>query len=317
MPRQFALRLFIILTLFLTGYFCPVPAESATAVAVLYPDLQEPYRDVVNSIIEGIQEKLKDPVRLFSLQDESKGRQLKGVIDSKHFGAIIALGHTGLVVAKQWQGEIPIIAGAQLLTPEKEGRGISGISLDVDPEIFFNYLTMIAPGVKRVHVVYSAQSSAWLIQEAREVAKKHGFQLMAYKSEDIRGSALIYRDILAKSRPSEDAIWLLPDPVVVDDKLILPLLLQGAWDQSILIFSSNPGYVRRGALFALYPDNTEMGRSLAKMAERHMHDEEDMEDHIIPLSDVQAALNIRTAEHVGLFISDDKRQKFTLIFPTP
>jgi putative ABC transport system substrate-binding protein len=316
MPRQFVLRLFIILTLLLTGLFGPAPAESAAAVAVLYPDLQEPYRGVVNSIIEGIQERLKEPVRLFSLQDESAGKQLKGVIDSKHFDAIIALGRTGLDVAKQWQGEIPIIAGAQLLTPGKEGRGISGISLDIDPEIFFNYLTMIASGVKRVHVVYSVQSSAWLIQDAREVAKKHGFQLMAYKSQDIRGAALIYRDILAKSRPSEDAIWLLPDPVAVDDKLILPLLLQGAWDQSILIFSSNPGYVRRGVLFALYPNNEEMGKSLAKMADRYMH-EKDMEDHIIPLSDVQAALNIRTAEHVGLFISDDKRQKFTLIFPAP
>jgi len=189
----------------------------------------------------------------------------------------------------------------------------------VDPEIFFSYLTMIAPGVKRVHVVYSPQSSAWLIHDALEASKKYSFALLTYKSRDIRSSALIYRDILSKSKPGEDAVWLLPDPVAADDTLILPLLLRGAWDQSIVVFASNPAYVRRGALFGLFPDNKEMGKSLAHIAEGFVHGDEAMrvESNIVPLKDVQAAINVRTAEHIGLFISDSMRQKFSLLFPSP
>ena len=113
-------------------------------------------------------------------------------------------------------------------------------------------------------------------------------------------------------------MWLLPDPVAVDDRLILPLLLRGAWDQSILVFSSNPAHVRRGALFALFPDNKEMGKSLARMSEIYIKGgEASMDNNIVPLHDLQAAINVRTAEHIGLFISDEQRQKFSLIFPTP
>lgn len=317
MPRDLRVRV-LLLTLVLMGLHAGfVRAAPPSAVAVLYPDLQEPYRSVVNSIIEGVQEGLKGPVQLFSLQDDSKGEQLKGVIDANHYGAIIALGRTGLAAAQQWQGQIPIVVGALLLAPNKKDQGIAGISLAADPELFFDYLTLIAPGVKRVHVVYSPESSAWLIRDALEASKRRSFRLLTYKSPDIKGSALIYRDILAGSRPGEDAIWLLPDPVAADDKLILPLLLRGAWDQSILVFSSNPAHVRRGALFALFPDNREMGRSLAEMTKSYLGGEEEMENHIVPLKDVQAAINVRTAEHVGLFISDEKRQKFSLVFPTP
>lgn len=289
-----------------------------TTVAVLFPDLQEPYRSVVSSIIEGIQEEIKSPVKLFPLGEDSNASQLKGAIDQEHIAAIIALGRTGLAAAKQWRGEIPIVVGALLLAPDKKDKGISGISLAVDPEIFFSYLEQIAPSVKRVHVVYNSESSAWLVQSARASANKRHLQLIAYKSEDIKNSAIIYRDILNKSQPGQDAIWLIPDAVAIDDKIIFPLLLKGAWDQNVLVFSSNPTHVRRGALFALFPDNKAMGKSLAEMAETYLSDNgEKITDNIVLLKDVQAAINVRTAEHLGLLISNEQRQKFALIFPAP
>lgn len=307
------------LAFLLSGLVSPfTSAAQPPAVAVLYPDLQEPYRSVVASIVEGIQEQMKEPVKLFPLGGDFKAEQLKGSIDHEHIAAIIALGRTGLSAAQQWQGKIPIVAGALLLAPDKKDRGIAGISLAADPEIFFTNLEQIAPAVKRVHVVYSPQSSEWLVRIAQASASKRNFQLLTYKSEDIKTSALIYRDILKKSRPGEDAIWLLPDPVAVDDRFILPLLLRGAWDQGILVFSSNPTHVRRGALFALYPDNKAMGKSLARLTESHMSgDGGNMDNHIVPLRDLQAAINVRTADHIGLFISQEQRQKFALVFPAP
>jgi putative ABC transport system substrate-binding protein len=328
MPHHFSTRFLTIVAFVVIGLFQPLMSAAQTAtVAVIYPDLQEPYRSVVSSIIEGIQEKIKEPVKLFPLGDDAKPEQLKSAIDPEHIGAIIALGRSGLAAAQQWQGEIPIVVGALLLTPDKKDRGIAGISLAADPEEFFTYLEQLAPAVKRVHVVYSPQNSAWLIQAAKGSANNRNFQLIAYKSADIKSSALIYRDIINKSRPGEDAIWLLPDPVAVDDRVILPLLLRGAWDQNILVFSSNPAHVRRGALFALFPENKEMGKSLAKMTDIYVKErmtdiyvkggEEPLENNIVPLRDLQAAINVRTAEHIGLSISDEQRQKFSLVFPAP
>jgi putative ABC transport system substrate-binding protein len=85
-----------------------------------------------------------------------------------------------------------------------------------------------------------------------------------------------------------------------------------------LLFSSSPVQVKRGALFALFPDNKKMGASLAKMAESYIGDDAaDMKNSIIPLKDLQAAINVRTAEHIGLTFSNEERKNYELVFPAP
>lgn len=317
MSRHFSVAAKALLAILLSGGFSPFSqATDSPAVAVLYPNLQEPYRSVVASIIEGIRSELKAPMKLIPLGGGDADVELKALIDHEEISTIIALGRTGLVTAEKWQNKIPIVAGAMLLAPDKDENGIAGISLAGDPGIFFSYLNQVAPTVKRVHVVYNAKSSGWLVQAAHSLATKQKFKLISYESEDIKGSALIYRDILNKSQPGQDAIWLLPDPVAVDSRIILPLLLKSAWDQDVLVFSSNPAHVRRGVLFALFPDNELMGRSLGKMAQSYLGvNGEDVINKVLPLRDLQAAINVRTAEHIGLSVSAEQMRKFSLVFP--
>jgi ABC-type uncharacterized transport system substrate-binding protein len=320
MARPFSARIVVALALFhVSGLFPPVVhAAQSPVIAVIYPELEEPYRGVLSSIIEGIQGETKEATRLFPMGDGYDISQLIKAINPEHIAAIIALGRTGLAAAERWRGKIPIVVGALLLTPDKNERGLAGISLAADPEILLARLKLLDPSVKRVHVVFSSKSSEWLVEIARDSIKKFKLQLYTYKSEDIKGSALIYRDILSKSRPGEDAIWLLPDPVAVDYGITLPLLLRGAWDNNLLLFSSNPAYVQRGALFALFPDNKLMGESLARMAESYLSDDPaDMGNSVVPLKDLQAAINLRTAEHIGLTLSSEERKDYALIFPAP
>ena len=275
MARHITARYIVTLALFyLLELLTPVvSAAQSPVIVVLYPELEEPYRGVFSSIIEGIQEESKVGVMLLSLGDGPDITQLEKSVNLSGVSVIIALGRTGRAAAEHWRGKIPIVVGALLLTPDKTERGLAGISLAADPNLLLERLTHLAPSVKRVHVVYSPRSSGWLIQIARNSANKFNFQLRAYKSDDIKSSALIYRDILNKSRPGEDAIWLLPDPVAVDNKITFPLLLRGAWNDSVLLFSSNPALVKRGVLFAMFPDNRLMGMSLARMAESYLGDD--------------------------------------------
>jgi putative ABC transport system substrate-binding protein len=285
---------------------------------VLYPELEEPYRGVFSSIIEGIEEQTKVGVRLLAIDDGADVSQFVESVNLEGVSAIIALGRTGLDVADHWLGKIPIVVGALLLMPDKNERGLAGISLAADPDLLLERLTHLAPSIKRVHVVYSPHYSEWLVQIARKVAGKFKVQLRTYKSDDIKSSALIYRDILNKSHPGEDAIWLLPDPVAVDNKIVFPLLLRGAWNNDVLLFSSNPAHVKRGALFAMFPDNKSMGMSLARMAGSYVGENAaDMSNTVVPLKDLQAAINVRTADHIGLTLSNRERKDYALIFPAP
>jgi len=320
MARHFSARYIVTLALlFLLGLLSPfVNAAQSPVIVVLYPKLEEPYRGVFSSIIEGIQEQATVEVRLLSISDNPDITQLMGSANLKDVSVIIALGRTGLAAAEHWRGKIPIVVGALLLTPDENERGLSGISLAAAPDLVFERLHQLAPSVKRVHVVYSPRSSEWLVEIARNMASKFKFQLRTYKSSDIKSSALIYRDILDKSRPGEDAVWLLPDPVAVDYKITFPMLLRLAWNNNVLLFSSNPAHVKRGALFAMFPDNKLMGMSLARMAESYLgEDAADMSNTVVPLKDLQAAINVRTADHIGLRLSNEERKDYALIFPAP
>ena len=320
MARHFSARFIVTLALFLLlGLLSPfVNAVQSPVIVVLYPELEEPYRGVFSTIIEGIQEQSTVGVRLLSISDSPDIPQLMGSANLEDVSVIIALGRTGLAAAEHWRGKVPIVVGALLLTPDKNERGLSGISLAADPYLLFERLHQLAPSVKRVHVVYSPRSSEWLVDIARKMASKFNFQLLTYKSSDIKNSALIYRDILNKTRPEEDAIWLLPDPVAVDNKITFPLLLRGAWNNNVFLFSSNPANVKRGALFAMFPDNKLMGMSLARMAESYLGDDAtDMSNSVVPLKDLQAAINVRTADHIGLRLSSEERKDYALIFPAP
>jgi putative ABC transport system substrate-binding protein len=69
-------------------------------------------------------------------------------------------------------------------------------------------------------------------------------------------------------------------------------------------------HVRRGALFSLYPDNTELGRHLgstavASLAPAH---------GLYALRQVLTAVNSRTAEHLGVDLRSSA-QRIHLVLP--
>lgn len=303
----------------IVGLYAPFAyAAQSPVIAVIYPELEEPYRGIFSSIIEGIQAQSRVAVKLLPLGEDTNISDFAKSINLESVSAVIALGKTGLAVAEYRRGKIPIIVGALLLKPDKNETGLAGISLAADPELLIAHLKQLAPSVKRLHVVYSPERNNWLVQIARDSIEKFNLKLLTYKSNDIKSSALIYRDILSKSRPGEDAIWLPPDPVAVDSKIIFPLLLRETWNNNVLLISSNPTQVKRGALFALFPDNKLMGISLENMAESYFGvDAADMKNTVLPLKDLQAAINVRTAEHLGLPLSSEERKDYTLIFPAP
>jgi putative ABC transport system substrate-binding protein len=70
-------------------------------------------------------------------------------------------------------------------------------------------------------------------------------------------------------------------------------------------------HVPKGALFALFPDNTEMGRALGRLAAGPPSPGAGL--HV--LEQLDTAINIRTANHLGLGVNaGDKR--FDMVFPS-
>jgi putative ABC transport system substrate-binding protein len=289
------------------------PAETQR-IAVLYPNIKAPYRDVFLNIIEGIEDATKESVKLYDIGEEFDEKTLRYSLMQDHVEVIIALGRRGLKAAHGLLGEFDVIAGAVFLNPDEKNDVSAGISLNPDPEKLFQRLKKLVPHVRSVSVVYNPQHSAWLIKRAEKAAHQHGISLHAIPVENLKEAASMYRDFI-RGADNAQALWLIQDGSTLDKRVILAMILKKAWDKQFVVFSGNPGHVRKGALFSLYPDNIGMGRSLGSIALSRFHPEKE-QDEIRPVRDLLIAVNTRTARRLNLNLTNASIREFNLVFPS-
>lgn len=291
-------------------------ALPATGIAVIYPDIGEPYRSIFGKIIEGIEDGARTGVRSYAVGPNHDAADLNAQLKRNGTRVVIALGRQGLKAASGLDRDMQVVAGGILAVPDTETRSLAGISLTPDPALLFARLKSFMPGVRRVVVVYNPQHNDWLIRLARDAAKIHGLELTAHEARDLASAARLYESVFASSDGKRDAVWLPQDSTTVDENTILPLVLKESWNRNVPVFSSSFLHVKKGALFSLYPNNVELGRSLAGSAIAIMSGDTRRRG-IQPLREVLIAVNLRTANHLGLSISYQQQRSFDFIFPEP
>jgi len=137
---------------------------------------------------------------------------------------------------------------------------------------------------------------------------------VAQEARDLKSAVRIYQEILAEANPERDALWLPQDATTVEEGAVLPMVLQEAWGRRLPVFSSSFGHVKRGVLFSLYPDNMGLGKNLANSALGRLSAGDSVGRGVTPLKDVQTAVNLRTAKHLGLNFSSQQQRGFDLVF---
>jgi putative ABC transport system substrate-binding protein len=285
-----------------------------SSLAVVYPDIGEPYRSVFASIIDGIEERTRGKIASFAIAMGGNPPALSDELKRRDIRAVIALGRGGLKVASNLDRQINVVAGGVLSVPEAEAQGMLVQSLAPDPTLLFARLKSFVPSARRVIVVFDPRQNAWLIRLARDAAKAQGMELLLLEAEDLKTAVRRYQEALGAVNPKRDVLWLPQDTTTVEESTVLPLVLREAWNQNLVVFSSNVAHVKRGALFSLYPDNAEMGRYLASAALGSLQVGAQPVHGIQALRQVLTAVNTRTAEHLGVDLRGSS-QRIQLVFP--
>lgn len=285
-------------------------------IAVVYPDIGEPYRSVFAQILKGIEDEAKVPVVNYAVGQNADIGELKNALRRQDVRMVIALGRQGMKVASALDRAIGVVVSGVVTVPENEARALPVVSLSPDPSLLFSRLKGLMPAVKRVFTVYDPRQNAWLMRLARDAARVRGLELIAYEAQDLRGAVRAYQEIFAAADSRTDALWLPQDSTTVEEGAVLPLVLQESWNRSLAVFSSSFGHARRGVLFSLYPNNVELGRYLAGSALRFLVSGDCGVRGVTPLREVLMAVNLRTAAHLGLNLSR-QQQGFDLVFPEP
>ncbi len=284
----------------------------AGQVVVLFPDIREPYRGIFTKIIEGIEDKLQGKVVVIAVPATPNVAEIQENLKRQKIRLAIGLGRQGVNLARQFERDFLILGGAILSASEDENKAMRLQSLMPDPALLFARLKQLAPANKRVSVVYDPRQNAWLIKQARDAAKAAGLELHAHEAQDLKAAMVFYQQFLSSAESNKDALWLPQDAATVQESAVLPTVLRGAWDRNLIVFSSSLQHVEKGVLFALYPNNLELGRELASAARNlaASHSSRGMQ----PLRAVQAAINTSTASHLGINPAKLTVQ-FDVVFP--
>jgi putative tryptophan/tyrosine transport system substrate-binding protein len=283
-------------------------------IAVLYPNVEEPFRSAFVSMIQGIEERTKLHVRSYPIDPRVDTAELNTTLKRNGTRVVIALGRQGLNATAGLDKEITVLAGGVLLLSEADN--VAGISMTPDPALLFARLRVLLPELRRVIVVYNPQKSEWLIKLAREAARSQGLELATHVAGDLARAAQLYPQLIAAADNRHDAVWLPHDTTTVEEGTILPLVLRESWNSGVPLFSSNVLHVKKGALFAMVPNNVELGRTLASSALGVIAGDNKRRS-LTPLRELQTAINVRTASHIGLNLGSRQQRSFDFVYPQP
>jgi len=290
-------------------------AAEGGGLAVLYPDIGEPFRSVFATILEGIREQARQPVGGFAVSGDTLPPNLAEDLRRREVRVVVALGRSGLKAVRTLDPALALVAGCVLGVPEAQVQQAYAVhSLAPDPALVFAQLRRLLPGTRRVVTVMDPQQNGWLLRLAQEAARALRLELVAHEADDLKRATRAYQELIITLEPRRDALWLPQDATTVDDTALLALVLQEAWQRGFALVSSNVLHVKRGALFALYPDNPALGRSLAKSALEALEQPRRSTRGMLPLRDVLVAANHRTAAHLGIEL-DPRAQRIDKLYP--
>lgn len=287
-------------------------AANAGSVLVIYPDVKPAYRQLFTQIIEGVESEAEEnnhsPVRSMLLEKDVDRQDVAKEVFDDPPDMVISLGKRAYGVAQILEGRVPVVTGAVPITE----NSIAGVSLIVDPDVIFGYLTDLAPKVKNIFVVYSPRSE-WLINLAKKSAAERGYRLHAYSAGSVKSAAQLYQKLIQELDPEVDAFWLPLDSITSNDQVVLPMMLEAAWNKKFAVFSSKPFHAKRGVLFSPVPDQRMMGRRLMQMVDEMKEKGQPLP--VEPLRDVLLAVNVRTASHLNIKYTAAQLGSFDFIFP--
>lgn len=318
MNRSYRLRL-VLAALLLASALPAFAASAADAspapqmrIAVIYPQVREPFRSVFRAIADGVVAENPGPTEVFEVETDNNAQAISARLLASQAGAAVLLGKYGLTLSRSIDPSLNRVVGAVFAAPDELPEGVYATSLAPSPGSLFGKLRELAPAVQRISVIYGADSNDWLIELALTEVAASGHTLTPIQKENIRDGASAYRTLLEQLKPPLDALWLPQASPFLNEKSVLQMILRAAWDRNIVVFSSNPSHVPKGALFALFPDNMEMGRHLARVA---AESGPRSGPRVEALEQLNTAINIRTADHLGLGLNAAD-ERFDMVFPS-
>ncbi|HYR96725.1 MAG TPA: ABC transporter substrate-binding protein, partial [Candidatus Binatus sp.] len=219
---------------------------------------------------------------------------------------------TGAVIADSWT--VPVVF-SMVLYPAQSGfassggRRVTGASLDLPLDLQFGLLHRLLPRARRLGVLYNAAETGPIVEEARAAASRHGFVLEAAQVDGPPAAVGALSELLERV----DAVWTVADSHVFTPQTTSGLIL-AALRRRIPMIGLSTVHVRSGALAAFSCDYADVGAQAGELAVRVLRGESAAAIPPTSPRKVTIALNLRTAQHLGIDVPADIERQAGEVF---
>lgn len=280
-------------------------------ILVIYPEAPEPYREAFGQMIAGIARTAAEPLEPKMMTDTAGVAELQALLDTERFRSVVLLGQRALNLYSQVR-RVPlqrVFAGGVTASPGQ--TRLPGISLTIDPGLYLSTLRELLPDVRRLVVFYDAPDESWI---AHIKAAAKDIRIEAAMVTDAPDIARKLDETFKNIDPKTSALWFGRNTIARDTELLYPFVLKQAWERRIAVISETIAHVRRGFLFAYYPNYSEIGAELGELVRRQAT----LESAGFRFARAgQLTLNGRTADHLEIPLPLPVIRRAKPLFPEP
>lgn len=137
-----------------------------------------------------------------------------------------------------------------------------GVSNELNARMPIYMFRSVFPEVKKIGVLYSREYNLQWFENTAIQAKELEIELKGKTVSEKRNIMPSLKELTA----GVQAIWLIPDPMVIPEKKYLYDILKTCHENRIPVFTYHSAFVRLGAVMSVAVDNPTIGRQVAGIA---------------------------------------------------
>ena len=207
---------------------------------------------------------LSRQVRSINLDDiKWKAAAVENLLYDEYPDLVYCIGSKAYLIAHRYISEKDIVFSSivnwQRLPVTKKTYGVSGELHSGMQMTLFRY---IFPEVKKIGVLYSEQYNSQWFNNTRTEAKEMGIEITGNSIAESKQTINTLKGLI----PGVDALWLIPDPLIMTDKENLTRLFKECEAKKLPVFSYQDIFIDYGATLVVSVDEPTIGRQAAGIA---------------------------------------------------
>jgi ABC-type uncharacterized transport system substrate-binding protein len=234
--------------------------------------------------------------------DKAEGVRVAGTLKGR-LAVLVAMGTMAAEAVREVVPEMPLV---YCMVPDPTrlalaGPGVGGVAFTVPVKNQLAAFRLVNPRGVRVGVLYSEAGTGPLVQDALRSAASVRLSLVAKPVASVKDVPTTLRGLLQGSE-AVDAIWIPPDPILMDAESRRYLLAEAA-KSGKPVYASTGTMVAEGALVSNGPDFGSIGELVGELVNRLAGGEKGRMEMLVPRGEL--VINKKMASKLGIDVSAD------------